>query len=56
MKSFKMGAVTYRSRSAAAVSIAANSKKTNSEIARLVGMTPQTVKFAIDRAVGKLDR
>ena len=53
MKAYKMGAVQYKSRSAAAVVLAKMSKMSNSEIARKVGMTPQTVKQAVDRAVGR---
>lgn len=53
MKAFKIYGVEYRSRSAAAVVMAKRTKKSNSEIARLVGMTPQTVKQAVDRAAGR---
>lgn len=56
MKSFRLGRVVYSSRSAAAVALAKRSKRSASEIARIVGITPQTVKFACEKVVGKIDR
>ena len=47
MKEFKLGAIKYRSRSKAAVALAKRTKLTNTQIAKKVGMTPQTVCAAI---------
>lgn len=43
MKAKKVGVVAYRSRSAYAAMLLRRSKMSDSEIARKVGMTPQTV-------------
>jgi len=48
MQSFKIGAVSYRSRSAAVKSMLKNTKKSQADIARKVGITAQTVN-AINR-------
>lgn len=48
MQSFKIGAVSYRSRSAAVKNMLKNSKKSQADIARKVGITAQTVN-AINR-------
>jgi predicted transcriptional regulator len=53
MKAFKVYGQSFRSKSSAAVAIAKRTQKTNSEIARIVGMTPQTVKQAVDNATGR---
>ena len=46
MKALKVGVVRYRSRSAYAASLLQRTNLSDSEIARKVGMTPQTV-FAV---------
>ena len=43
MKALKVGVVQYRSRSAYAASLLQRTKMSDSEIARKVGMTPQTI-------------
>jgi DNA-binding CsgD family transcriptional regulator len=45
MKESKQGAIKYRSRSAHAIALLKRSKKSQSEIARIVGITPQTVNY-----------
>jgi DNA-binding CsgD family transcriptional regulator len=50
MKAFKVGAVAFRSRSARVRNLLVASKMSDSEIARKVGITPQTV-YAIKMAM-----
>jgi len=53
MKAHKVGAIKYRSRSAAAVALAKRTNLSNTEIAKKVGMTPQTVCAALRREMLK---
>ena len=43
MKAMKVGVIQYRSKSAYAKTLLRNSKMSDSEIARKVGLTPQTI-------------
>lgn len=54
MKALKVGVVRYRSRSAYAEMLLQRSKMSDSEIARKVGMTPQTVYVVKARLMQKL--
>ena len=49
----KVGAISYKSRSQAAVALAKRTKMTNAAIAVKVGMTPQTVCAALRREMIK---
>jgi len=53
MKALKVGVVKYRSRSAYAAMLLKRSKMSDSEIARKVGMTPQTVYAVKQRLILK---
>ena len=53
MKACKVGMIRYRSRSAYAAMLLQRTKMSDSEIARKVGMTPQTVHVVKSRLMQK---